>query len=77
MKALKPLIAMIAASATLLAASGPGISDIPIKDIDGKNTSLNAYKGKVVLVDFWTYSCINCLRKFFIIILPKFLLIFR
>ena len=19
-------------------------------------------KGKVVLVDFWTYSCINCLR---------------
>jgi thiol-disulfide isomerase/thioredoxin len=21
-----------------------------------------ALKGKVVLVDFWTYSCINCLR---------------
>jgi thiol-disulfide isomerase/thioredoxin len=20
-------------------------------------------KGKVVLVDFWTYSCINCLRS--------------
>jgi glutathione peroxidase len=50
MKALKPFIAMIAASATLLAASGPGISDIPIKNIDGKDTSLKAYKGKVVLV---------------------------
>ena len=23
---------------------------------------LNALRGKVVLVDFWTYSCINCLR---------------
>src|SRR6185312_2024776 len=22
-----------------------------------------ALKGKVVLVDFWTYSCINCLRS--------------
>src|SRR5580704_14048025 len=25
--------------------------------------SLEALKGKVVLVDFWTYSCINCLRS--------------
>jgi cytochrome c biogenesis protein CcdA/thiol-disulfide isomerase/thioredoxin len=24
--------------------------------------SLDALRGKVVLVDFWTYSCINCLR---------------
>ncbi len=24
--------------------------------------SMEALKGKVVLVDFWTYSCINCLR---------------
>ena len=21
-------------------------------------------EGKVVLIDFWTYSCINCLRRF-------------
>ena len=26
--------------------------------------SISAQKGKVVLVDFWTYSCINCLRTF-------------
>jgi glutathione peroxidase len=50
MSALKPLIAMIAATATLLAATGPGLLDIPLKDIDGKDTSLKAYKGKVVLV---------------------------
>ena len=30
---------------------------------DGKPINLAQYKGKdVVLVDFWTYSCINCLR---------------
>jgi cytochrome c biogenesis protein CcdA/thiol-disulfide isomerase/thioredoxin len=29
---------------------------------DGKPLSLAALRGRVVLVDFWTYSCINCLR---------------
>ncbi|MFH0879767.1 MAG: redoxin family protein, partial [Lentisphaerota bacterium] len=29
---------------------------------DGDNLSLADLKGKVVLVDFWTYSCINCIR---------------
>jgi cytochrome c biogenesis protein CcdA/thiol-disulfide isomerase/thioredoxin len=28
----------------------------------GKTVSIAGYRGKVVLVDFWTYSCINCLR---------------
>jgi len=28
----------------------------------GKPVSLTELRGKVVLVDFWTYSCINCLR---------------
>ena len=28
----------------------------------GRPLSLAALRGKVVLVDFWTYSCINCLR---------------
>jgi cytochrome c biogenesis protein CcdA/thiol-disulfide isomerase/thioredoxin len=28
----------------------------------GKPLTLAALRGKVVLVDFWTYSCINCLR---------------
>ena len=28
----------------------------------GRPVSISGYRGKVVLVDFWTYSCINCLR---------------
>jgi thiol-disulfide isomerase/thioredoxin len=28
----------------------------------GTPVSISGYRGKVVLVDFWTYSCINCLR---------------
>ena len=30
--------------------------------INSQPTTLQALRGKVVLVDFWTYSCINCLR---------------
>lgn len=41
-------------------------------DFDGSNAWVNSpplslkkeLKGKVVLVDFWTYSCINCIRTF-------------
>jgi len=29
---------------------------------EGKALTLQALRGKVVLVDFWTYSCINCQR---------------
>ena len=29
---------------------------------DGREPSMRALRGSVVLVDFWTYSCINCLR---------------
>lgn len=28
----------------------------------GKPLSLDKLRGKVVLIDFWTYSCINCIR---------------
>jgi len=29
---------------------------------DGKALSMADLKGKVVLIDFWTYTCINCIR---------------
>jgi len=29
---------------------------------DGQKVTLADLKGKVVIVDFWTYSCINCIR---------------
>jgi len=41
----------------------------PLPSLDGATAWINsppldakALRGKVVLVDFWTYSCINCLR---------------
>ncbi len=30
--------------------------------INSNGTNLSDLKGKVVLIDFWTYSCINCIR---------------
>lgn len=29
-----------------------------------EGTKIKDFQGKVVLVDFWTYSCINCIRTF-------------
>ena len=29
--------------------------------------SLKGYRGKVVLVDFWEYTCINCIRDFAVV----------
>lgn len=62
---------MAAGGAMKMAAKAPG--GLPIEGnlppLDGAVQWLNsppltaqALKGKVVLVDFWTYSCINCLR---------------
>jgi thiol-disulfide isomerase/thioredoxin len=31
--------------------------------INSQPLTAKELKGKVVLVDFWTYSCINCLRS--------------
>ena len=31
--------------------------------INAKPTTLDQLKGKVIYVDFWTYSCINCIRN--------------
>jgi cytochrome c biogenesis protein CcdA/thiol-disulfide isomerase/thioredoxin len=52
------------------AASGGNLSDLgPAPDFTGIDHWLNSQpltlsglRGKVVLVDFWTYSCINCIR---------------
>ena len=50
-------------------ASGAG-DEGPMPDLDGAVAWLNsaplsnkALRGKVVLVNFWTYSCINSLRE--------------
>ena len=41
---------MIAICSQVLAASGATFYDIPVKDIEGKETSLAPYKGKVLLI---------------------------
>jgi thiol-disulfide isomerase/thioredoxin len=49
-----------------LSASGPLAPDFT-GIVDWENSSpltMESLRGKVVLVDFWTYSCINCQRTF-------------
>ncbi len=60
--------------AVVTAATGlPFVSDLPVEgrapSLDGAVEWLNSapltteqLRGKVVLIDFWTYSCINCIR---------------
>ncbi|MBB5368213.1 MULTISPECIES: cytochrome c biogenesis protein DipZ [unclassified Janthinobacterium] len=64
--------AMAASNAMMAAASHTTAlpSEGPLPPLDGAVQWLNSppltaasLKGKVVLVDFWTYSCINCLRS--------------
>jgi cytochrome c biogenesis protein CcdA/thiol-disulfide isomerase/thioredoxin len=43
-----------------------GTSDVLSGAVDWLNSpplTIEGLKGKVVLIDFWTYSCINCLRS--------------
>src|SRR3990167_9002605 len=47
----------------------PAEDTVPIPELTGLPTWLNSepltiegLRGKVVLVDFWTYSCVNCIR---------------
>ena len=47
MKLLSTALCLLSAIALQAA---PSIQDIPLKDIDGKDTSLKAYSGKVQLV---------------------------
>ena len=50
-------------AATSLPDLGPAPEFQGISDwINGGPVTLESLKGKVVLVDFWTYSCINCIR---------------
>ncbi|HEY0276498.1 MAG TPA: thioredoxin family protein, partial [Paenirhodobacter sp.] len=59
--------------AMMMAAGTPPAPDLPVEAIraslEGATDWLNSapltleqLRGKVVLIDFWTYSCINCLR---------------
>jgi glutathione peroxidase len=47
---MKKILLALAVCAGLVSAAEKSILDIPLKDIDGKDTSLKAYQGKVLLV---------------------------
>jgi thiol-disulfide isomerase/thioredoxin len=67
------VLAGLVMTGTPSAMAQAGRSGLPVEGVaagfDGATTWLNsaplslaALRGKVVLVDFWTYSCINCIR---------------
>ena len=59
------LSALLSPAQALAARFGAG--DVPPsalgRDADGKPVNLSAYRGKVVVVAFWTSSCAYCLRE--------------
>jgi thiol-disulfide isomerase/thioredoxin len=59
----------LALGVALAGAAATAMQSSPLPPLDGATAWINsppldakALRGKVVLVDFWTYSCINCLR---------------
>ncbi|UWU24381.1 MULTISPECIES: cytochrome c biogenesis protein DipZ [unclassified Rhizobium] len=70
----EPAATMVASNTPMMAAAKPRFkSKLPVEgrlpSLDGAVEWLNSppltaeqLRGKVVLVDFWTYSCINCIR---------------
>jgi peroxiredoxin len=40
------------------------IPDIPFHTLDGKSVHLSSYKGKILLIDFWTTYCAPCIAQF-------------
>ncbi|MFK3791853.1 cytochrome c biogenesis protein DipZ [Pseudomonas piscis] len=60
--------AMMAAAGAMSAPALPVEGQLPplsgaVQWLNSAPLNAEALKGKVVLVDFWTYSCINCLRS--------------
>ena len=75
MSANAPTMAMNANPAAMMKAASAGAAEnLPVEGmlppllgavqwLNSPPLTAEALKGKVVLVDFWTYSCINCLRS--------------
>lgn len=60
MKRNKRITAALAASCICLLAAKPLAPDFMVKDSSGAGLRLSAYKGKVVLLNFWATYCVPC-----------------
>jgi cytochrome c biogenesis protein CcdA/thiol-disulfide isomerase/thioredoxin len=63
-----PVAAPVAASAARQVAALPDEGPMPslggaVAWLNSPPLSADGLRGKIVLVDFWTYSCVNCLRS--------------
>jgi thiol-disulfide isomerase/thioredoxin len=56
----KRITAALAASCICLLAAKPLAPDFTVKDSGGSDLRLSAYKGKVVLLNFWATYCVPC-----------------
>ena len=59
MKMVVILAAVLAAAQIALADNAPALQSIPLKDINGKDTSLKDYSGKVILLVNVASKCRN------------------
>lgn len=65
------LLAVVAAAAIMVAGCGSSLKPLPAPELQGVTGWINtgpftlaSLRGKVVLIDFWTYTCVNCIRTF-------------
>jgi thiol-disulfide isomerase/thioredoxin len=62
------LAILLGLAVIIVACSSPPQPAPELRDIDGwinsRPLTLQELRGKVVLIDFWTYSCVNCIRTF-------------
>ena len=67
----RPVMAAVPLASTIPESATPELQDegpmpiIPggVEWLNSKPLTRESLRGKVVLIDFWTYSCINCLRS--------------